>query len=339
MKIGIDSTTRRILGGLALGGLLLTNRFPDAAEAHRSTAMNHHLTVSGSTQDIIQHPAFAGFAERILPRPSDAQSNTPLGQIGTLMPYHTHVNPHEVVSGLNRLIDDTTSGKPVFYEIYSPSEREADPAKAHTGLFFFRGTPGAPFAVVAPGGGFAYVGSLHEGFPHAMEINRKGYNAFVLAYRVGQGGTVATEDLARALSWIFRNAGRLGVDATGYSVWGSSAGARMAAAIGTHGVAQFGGDALPKPAAIVMAYTGHSDYSRSDPPTFVVVGEDDRIAPPPVMERRVAALKSAGVSVDYRKYANVGHGFGLGTGTTAEGWAGQAVDFWRSARAPLATGR
>jgi hypothetical protein len=30
--------------------------------------------------------------------------------------------------------------------------------------FFFRGKPGAPFAVIAPGGGFAYVASVHEGF-------------------------------------------------------------------------------------------------------------------------------------------------------------------------------
>ena len=43
-----------------------------------------------------------------------------------------------------------------------------------------------------------------------------------------------------------------------------------------------------------MAYTGHSDYSADEPSTFVVVGEQDGIAPPPVMERRVAALRRAG---------------------------------------------
>lgn len=29
-----------------------------------------------------------------------------------------------------------------------------DPSKRNAGLFFFRGKPGAPFAIVAPGGGF-----------------------------------------------------------------------------------------------------------------------------------------------------------------------------------------
>jgi len=94
-------------------------------------------------------------------------------------------------------------------------------------------------------GGFAYVGSVHEGFPYAAAISKKGYNAFVLRYRAGQGGAIATQDLAAAISYIYRNADVLGVSPDNYSLWGSSAGARMAAAIGSHGVAAFGGDDLP----------------------------------------------------------------------------------------------
>jgi hypothetical protein len=97
------------------------------------------------------------------------------------------------------MIDDATAGKPVFYRFYSEAERRQQPARSNTGLFFFRGRPGSPFAVISPGGGFSYVGSVHEGFPYAEAISRKGYNAFVLKYRAGNGGTVATEDLAAAL--------------------------------------------------------------------------------------------------------------------------------------------
>jgi acetyl esterase/lipase len=103
-------------------------------------------------------------------------------------------------------------------------EKDQQPAKANTGLFFFRGNPGAPFAVIAPGGGFSYVGSVHEGFPYAVAISRQGYNAFVLKYRAGAGGETATRDLAAALSFVFRNAATLGVSREGYSLWGSSAG-------------------------------------------------------------------------------------------------------------------
>jgi acetyl esterase/lipase len=102
----------------------------------------------------------------------------------------------------------------------------------------------------------------------------------------------------------------------------------MAASIGTHGVAFYGGDALPRPSVVVMAYTAHSELSSDEPPTFALVGEQDGIAPPYVMERRILALRRAGTPVEFHKFKNLGHGFGLGTGTSAEGWMGSAIRFW-----------
>ena len=150
-------------------------------------------------------------------------------------------------------------------------------------------------------------------------------------YRVGQGGTPATGDLAVALSHVVRHAAELVVSSRNWSLWGSSAGARMVAAIGTHGTAAYGGDELPRPAAVVMAYTGHSEIagrSETDPPTFVIAGEQDRIAPADVMERRVDALRRSGARVEYRRFTGLGHGFGSGTGTSAEGWIDDASRFW-----------
>ena len=46
--------------------------------------------------------------------------------------------------------------------------------------------------MIAPGGGFAYVAAVHEGFPYAVEISNRGYNAFVLKYRAGHAATIAT---------------------------------------------------------------------------------------------------------------------------------------------------
>ncbi|MBU1315834.1 MAG: alpha/beta hydrolase [Alphaproteobacteria bacterium] len=255
-----------------------------------------------------------------------------LSAISGLLPYHSAVDTGAVLGGLNRMIEDVAAGRQVFYDIHTEAAKRADPSKENTGLFFFRGRPGAPFAIVSPGGGFAYVGSVHEGFPYAVEINRQGYNVFVLKYRVGQGGRVATEDLAAAISYIFRNSEILNVAIEGYSVWGSSAGARMAASIGSHGVAAFGGDALPKPAAVVMAYTAHSDHSDSEPPTFAVVGSQDGIAPPSSMESRIAELKLLGTAVEYREFPSVGHGFGTGAGTSAKGWITDATRFWERSR-------
>jgi acetyl esterase/lipase len=281
------------------------------------------LRVDDTVGSLLAHPAFAGFGRLLLPW-DDRRVDTSmrLSEIGSLLPYHSHVDPAVVVSSLNRMIDDAAAGRTIFYDFYGAEEKEA-------GLFFFRGKPGAPFAVIAPGGGFAYVASVHEGFPFAVEISNRGFNAFVLRYRAGRGGRIATEDLAAALTYIFRNADALGVTTAGYSLWGSSAGARMAASIGSHGAARFGGAMLPPPSAVVLLYTGHSDVARSEPPTFVAVGEADGIALPAVMERRVAALRRAGTDVEYHKYRSVGHGFGLGLGTSAEGWIAAAVRFWK----------
>ncbi|MDR3413089.1 MAG: alpha/beta hydrolase [Formivibrio sp.] len=288
-----------------------------------------HLQTNSQIRDLLNHPAFSGYARLLLPWDDrHYDESMPLSQLGTLLPYHSHVDPEIAVQALNRMVDDASHGNTVFYNFYTETEKQAQPSKINTGLFFFRGKPGAPFAVIAPGGGFSYVASVHEGFPYAMEINKAGYNAFVLKYRVGPGGMVATRDLAAAISFIFRNAQTLGVSTQSYSLWGSSAGARMAASIGSHGVASFGGDTLPKPATVVMAYTGHSDCATEEPPTFVVVGEQDGIVSPVVMERRVAELRKAGAEVEFHRYPGLGHGFGPGNGTRAEGWIELATRFW-----------
>lgn len=288
-----------------------------------------HLNIDSTIRNVLAHPAFAGFGRLILPWDDpNVDVNMRLRDIRTLLPYHTEVNPNDVVSALNRMIDDVNSGRTIFYDLYTEAQKHEQPSRANAGLFFFRGQPGAPFAIVCPGGGFSYVASVHEGFPYAVEISKSGYNVFVLRYRAGLGGAVATQDLAAAISYVFRNAKTLGVGVGNYSLWGSSAGARMAASIGTHGVAFYGGDALPGPSVVVMAYTAHSELSSDEPPTFALVGEQDGIAPAYVMERRIAAMRKAGTPVEFHEYRNLVHGFGLGTGTSAEGWIGSAIRFW-----------
>lgn len=66
-------------------------------------------------------------------------------------------------------------GEAVFYEIYAEADKRRDLGKRHTGIFMFKGRDNAPFAMIAPGGGFAYVGSLHEGFPIARRVAAQGY--------------------------------------------------------------------------------------------------------------------------------------------------------------------
>jgi acetyl esterase/lipase len=289
---------------------------------------NTHLNVNNSVIDVINHQAFRGFGERLLVRDDNsAYYNTRLSNVASLMPYHQNVNPADVVNTLNYMIDEAQNGKTIFYDIYTKQQKQTDRAKENTGLFFFRGKPGAPFAIVCPGGGFSYVGSLHEGFPLALEISKQGYNAFVIRYRIG-GEHIACEDLAAAIAYIFANAGTLNVSISNYSLWGGSAGARIAARLSSYGTAAYGERNYPKPVTTVILYTGHTDFTARDPATFTIVGERDSIASPIVMERRVNSMRAVGIDTEFHRYPNVGHGFGLGTGTTAEGWINNAIKFW-----------
>jgi acetyl esterase/lipase len=293
-----------------------------------TSVYNGHLKTINSIRDVVNHRSFKGFGHFILPLDRGAyEGNMQLSRVGSLLPYHSQVDPEAVVKTINYMIDQVADGKTIFYTFYTERQKLETPAKQNTGLFFFKGKPGAPFAIICPGGGFSYVGSVHEGFPHAVQLSRKGYNAFVLQYRVG-GEQIACEDLAAAISYIFQRAESLSVSTKGYSVWGSSAGARMAAQIGSHGPAGYGDYNLPRPGVIVMAYTGHSSFTKNDPPTFVVQGENDGIVNVSTVDRRIDAMRKAGIDVEYRKYGNTGHGFGLGTGTNAEGWIEYAVKFW-----------
>ena len=279
-----------------------------------------HIDTSDSIRHIVNHPAFKGFAQCILPWDDNrSYYDTPLGNVSSLMPYHSHVIPEIVLNALNHMIDEVGKGETIFYDFYTEQQKLEDPSKKTTGLFFFKGKPGAPFAVICPGGGFSYVGSLHEGFPHALELSNKGYNAFVLRYRTGSGAR-ATQDLMAAIAYILKNAQMFEVSSDNYSLWGSSAGARMVGDFASYGYIDLGGVTMPRPRAVMIIYTGHTSVSDKYPPAFIIVSKDDPIVNASVVDRRVEALRDLGIKVEYRKYDGAGHGFGLGDGTDADGW-------------------
>lgn len=282
------------------------------------------FTTDTPIEDVKNDPVFGDYGRLLFPVDEGYSSGDTLGELRLV--WYNNIDPEETVEIVNTLWQRVSDGETVFYDIYTDEEKAADPEKGDTGLFFFKGEPGEKFAVCNAGGGFAYVGAMQDSFPHALELSKRGYNAFALIYR--PGAQTACEDLARAISFIFENAQELEVDADCYSLWGGSAGARMAAWLGSYGPAAFGGDDLPQPGAVIMQYTGHSDYTESDPPTFACVGENDGIANWRTMERRLQAMSALGIPTEFHHYPGLRHGFGLGTGTVAEGWLDQAAAFW-----------
>ena len=276
--------------------------------------------------DVINDEVFDGYGRLIFPVDMQISDNLTLKNINTILPWYSEINTDKTVEIVNYMKEKAGSGQQIFYDIYSDDEKKSDLDKQNTGLFFFNGNTGAKSAIVNAGGGFMYVAGMHDSFPHALELSKKGYNAFALIYR--PGARTACEDLARAIAFLHEHADELGIDMSDYSLWGGSAGARMAAWLGAYGTSAFGEKQYPKPAAVIMQYTGLSEVTGDEPPTYACVGTSDGIASYRSMERYISRIKNNGTNAKIEVFDGLSHGFGLGQNTVADGWLDRAVMFW-----------
>jgi len=82
------------------------------------------------------------------------------------------------------------------------------------------------------------------------------------------------------ISFIIDNSDELEIDTNDYSLWGGSAGARMAATLGNISYLKRYSNRtdIPQAAAVIMQYTGYMDASANDAPTYACVGTSDSIA-------------------------------------------------------------
>lgn len=276
--------------------------------------------------DVINDEVFDGYGRLIFPVDMQISDDLTLKNINTILPWYSEINTDKTVEIVNYMKEKAGSGQQIFYDIYSDDEKKSDLDKQNTGLFFFKGNTGAKSAIVNAGGGFMYVAGMHDSFPHALELSKKGYNAFALIYR--PGARTACEDLARAIAFLHEHADELGIDMSDYSLWGGSAGARMAAWLGAYGTSAFGEKQYPKPAAVIIQYTGLSEVTGDEPPTYACVGTSDGIASYRSMERYISRIKNNGTNAKIEVFDGLSHGFGLGQNTVADGWLDRAVMFW-----------
>jgi len=224
--------------------------------------VSYYYNRQSRISDVMNDPSFGDYGRLIFPVNTGYWDGSTLEQLD--LTWYNYIDPDKTVEIVNymkvaaeraqsrarsgfaereqprpKVKAHADAGDIIFYDIYTEAEKAASPDKRNTGLFFFRGREGAPFAVCNAGGGMVYVGAMHDSFPHALELSKQGYNAFALIYRPSYDTAMA--DLARAIEYICDHATELGVARSG----------------------------LP-------------------------------------------------------------HGFGIGTGTVAEGWTGDAVRFWQS---------
>lgn len=272
-------------------------------------------------------------------------------------------NIDSMCDGVNHLLDKVRQGVSLTWDFWSQEERDKDPDKQNTKLFYFPADSGAqrrPFVMICAGGGYTSVCSMFEGFTTARRLNQLGYTAFVLNYRVGREGLLPDpiDDLAEAIRFVLAHADTFGVVGTGYAVAGFSAGGHLVAEWGTEnvGYAHYG---LPKPGALFPVYPvinmepvaqrsggGMKDSMEGDgeatdkysvqkhvwagyPPTFGVHCEDDPAVPYQHSVMLQEALEKCGVPHKLKLGKVGGHGIGEGRGSDVEGWIDEAVEFWR----------
>ena len=221
-------------------------------------------TKSTKVVDVINDPVFEEYGRLIFPVDQRIDDDLKLQDVDDILIWYNNVNPDKTVEIANYLKTQAASGEQIFYDIYTEEEKERDPEKEDTGLFFFRGERNAKTAVINAGGGFVYVAAMHDSFPQALELSKKGYNA-------------------------------------DYSLWGGSAGARMAAWLGSYGTQTFGEDAYPAPAAVIMQYTGLSEITGEEPPTYACVGTNDGIASYRTVETYINRIKNSSVEKESLK--------------------------------------
>ncbi len=209
------------------------------------------ITKDTTVSQIERMRGFERFAYNLMSlRPSthEAVSTLSVGKI--CEDFHTD----RILVGLQRVEGLIDAGVRVDYDFWTPQDVAEEPDRAETKLIFMPGRKSAPFVLFLPGGAYQSVCALMEGFPAGAELNERGYNVFVLSYRVRKEPLMPKplDDAAKALEWIMRHAEELGVSRE-FAIMGGSAGGHLAAetCTGNLGLATRG---LPVPQALVLCY-------------------------------------------------------------------------------------
>lgn len=203
-------------------------------------------------------------------------------------------------------------------------------------------------AVVVPGGGYEMIASVNEGLDFVKPLQEAGYSVYIAGYGIKDDACFPKPVVQ--LSECLREASDLPTMLLGFS-----AGGHLAATLSRKDMAEAFG--YKRPEALILGYPvisfvlpthepskqlftggrgdlfdflsaeGHVDVDY--PPTYLWRAISDDVVPIVNSDAFDRALSMAGVRHLYRVFPGNGHGWGMGKGTSAEGWLDEALSFLR----------
>ena len=198
--------------------------------------------------------------------------------------------------------------------------------------------------IVCPGGGYKILAIDKEGYEVAEWLNKLGFTAFVLQYRVPDKQEEALFDIQRAIRVIRSKAPAWALNTSKLGVLGFSAGGSLSArastryAVDTYAKMDSIDSISCRPDFAVLIYSSSLDdgenrsltpellVDNNTPPMFIFGTSDDRFGNGSLV--MAAALRDNEVPVEVHLLQEGGHGYGMRPGNiAAETWPLLAEDW------------
>lgn len=191
--------------------------------------------------------------------------------------------------------------------------------------------------VVCPGGGYSILAIDKEGYEIAAWLNKLGFTAAVLQYRVPKKQEGALQDVQRAIRIMRSKGAKWNMNPDKLGVMGFSAGGSLSARASTlynektYPKVDEMDDLSCRPDFALLIYPAYLDQGENrsltpelrvdanTPPSFIFQSADDRLANSSLVY--AGALRDANVPVELHLVPTGGHGYGMRLGNeAAETW-------------------
>ncbi len=207
--------------------------------------------------------------------------------------------------------------------------------------------PNGAAVIICPGGGYHILAIDKEGYEVARWLNKMGFIAFVLQYRVPQKQEGALMDIQRAIRIVRNRSDQWKIDPGKIGVLGFSAGGSLAARASTrfddrtYEFVDPADQLSARPDFSVLIYAAYLDkgpertltpelkVTSETPAMFIFATADDKHANSSLVMSQ--ALIDHKIPVEVHLIAKGGHGYGLRKGTKAAELWPELAEKWLNA--------